>query len=126
MARIGRNDPCPCDSGKKYKRCHGAVTEAIPSLLLEKARADHLQRERQQGLGKPIISADFNGTRFVAVKNRLLHSKHWRTFHDFLADYIKVALGHEWGNAEIAKPLESRHPILIWYRKVCDQQACLI
>ena len=19
----GRNDPCPCDSGKKYKKCHG-------------------------------------------------------------------------------------------------------
>ncbi len=22
--RIGRNDPCICNSGKKYKRCHGA------------------------------------------------------------------------------------------------------
>jgi preprotein translocase subunit SecA len=22
--RVGRNDPCPCGSGKKYKRCHGA------------------------------------------------------------------------------------------------------
>lgn len=22
--KIGRNDPCPCQSGKKYKRCHGA------------------------------------------------------------------------------------------------------
>ncbi len=22
--RIGRNEPCPCGSGKKYKRCHGA------------------------------------------------------------------------------------------------------
>src|SRR5258708_13325620 len=21
MAKIGRNDPCPCGSGKKYKRC---------------------------------------------------------------------------------------------------------
>jgi len=20
---IGRNDPCPCGSGRKYKRCHG-------------------------------------------------------------------------------------------------------
>ncbi len=25
--KIGRNDPCPCGSGKKYKKCHGA-TEA--------------------------------------------------------------------------------------------------
>ena len=23
--KVGRNDPCPCGSGKKYKRCHGAV-----------------------------------------------------------------------------------------------------
>jgi SEC-C motif-containing protein len=23
-ARAGRNDPCPCGSGKKFKRCHGA------------------------------------------------------------------------------------------------------
>ncbi|MGQ0702095.1 MAG: preprotein translocase subunit SecA [Gemmatimonadales bacterium] len=22
---VGRNDPCPCGSGKKYKKCHGAV-----------------------------------------------------------------------------------------------------
>jgi preprotein translocase subunit SecA len=21
--KIGRNAPCPCGSGKKYKRCHG-------------------------------------------------------------------------------------------------------
>ncbi len=23
VARVGRNDPCPCGSGKKYKKCHG-------------------------------------------------------------------------------------------------------
>lgn len=23
--KIGRNDPCPCDSGKKYKQCHGRL-----------------------------------------------------------------------------------------------------
>jgi len=21
--KIGRNDPCPCGNGKKYKKCHG-------------------------------------------------------------------------------------------------------
>jgi len=24
--KVGRNDPCPCGSGKKYKKCHGAQT----------------------------------------------------------------------------------------------------
>jgi preprotein translocase subunit SecA len=23
--KVGRNDPCPCNSGKKYKHCHGAL-----------------------------------------------------------------------------------------------------
>jgi uncharacterized protein YecA (UPF0149 family) len=25
--KLGRNDPCPCGSGKKYKKCHGAWTD---------------------------------------------------------------------------------------------------
>jgi len=25
MPKVGRNDPCPCGSGKKYKHCHGAL-----------------------------------------------------------------------------------------------------
>ena len=24
--KVGRNDPCPCGSGKKYKQCHGALS----------------------------------------------------------------------------------------------------
>jgi hypothetical protein len=25
--KVGRNDPCPCGSGKKYKQCHGRVDQ---------------------------------------------------------------------------------------------------
>jgi preprotein translocase subunit SecA len=28
--KIGRNDPCPCGSGKKFKKCHGAALEDEP------------------------------------------------------------------------------------------------
>ncbi|CAM5225575.1 protein translocase subunit SecA [Alishewanella longhuensis] len=24
--KVGRDDPCPCGSGKKYKHCHGQLT----------------------------------------------------------------------------------------------------
>ncbi len=27
---VGRNDPCPCGSGKRYKQCHGALGAAAP------------------------------------------------------------------------------------------------
>jgi preprotein translocase subunit SecA len=26
VPRVGRNEPCPCGSGKKYKQCHGKLT----------------------------------------------------------------------------------------------------
>ena len=26
VPRVGRNDPCPCGSGKKYKQCHGRLS----------------------------------------------------------------------------------------------------
>ena len=26
VPRVGRNDPCPCGSGKKYKHCHGKLS----------------------------------------------------------------------------------------------------
>ncbi len=29
MAKTGRNDPCPCGSGRKYKFCHGAVALVV-------------------------------------------------------------------------------------------------
>ncbi|WGL17933.1 preprotein translocase subunit SecA [Microbulbifer bruguierae] len=29
--RVGRNDPCPCGSGKKYKQCHGKLTSSTTS-----------------------------------------------------------------------------------------------
>ncbi len=24
--KVGRNEPCPCGSGKKYKQCHGKLS----------------------------------------------------------------------------------------------------
>ena len=30
LARAGRNDPCPCGSGRKFKKCHGGANTAQP------------------------------------------------------------------------------------------------
>jgi hypothetical protein len=35
--QLGRNEPCPCGSGKKYKRCHGV--DAAPKLSAPAAPA---------------------------------------------------------------------------------------
>jgi tetratricopeptide (TPR) repeat protein len=39
MAKIGRNDPCPCGSGKKYKRCCLEKDETAAAAAREAARA---------------------------------------------------------------------------------------
>lgn len=88
---------------------------------LEKHKVAELQRQKQQGLGRPIISIEHKGTRFVAVGNKLHYGK-WKSFADFLTNYIKASLGGDWGNAEIAKPLEERHPLMQWYDKICHLQ----
>lgn len=104
MHKIGRNDRCPCGSGKKFKKCHGGIEHldrmSAASASVPQARsrqeAMEFQRKEQQGLGRPIIATRTNsGVQLVAIRNRLLSSKKWATFHDFLGDYIKQAVGPE-------------------------------
>ncbi len=72
---------------------------------------------------RPIVHADFKGYKFVAAGSRLYYSKMWKTFTDFLSEYIKNILGRDWGKAEIAKPENERHPIIQWYQASCRFQA---
>jgi hypothetical protein len=39
MPKVGRNDPCPCGSGKKYKQCHLPIEEAAQVEQLRLRRA---------------------------------------------------------------------------------------
>lgn len=129
MKKPGRNDPCICGSGKKFKRCCGALEQSYkPSIenqkileqMLNRHEAMSIQRTKQQGLGRQIVSAEVDGTRFVAVNNNLYYSESWKTFSDFLGDYIKTKIGSDWGNNEIKnKPDDERHHILVWYQKLC-------
>jgi hypothetical protein len=88
---------------------------------IEEEEARERRRTQQQGMGRPIIGTEFGGRQFVAVGSTM-HWGNWKTFFDFLSDYIKQTLGGDWGNAEIAKPLSERHPGMQWYDAVCHYQ----
>jgi hypothetical protein len=77
-------------------------------------KALEIQRQKQQGLGKPIISTNFKGHRFVAIGKELHWSEKWKTFHDFLFDYLKICFGKDWWFGELGKAPNEKHPILIW------------
>lgn len=129
MKGRNRNQPCSCGSGRKYKKCCGAlssVRSSNPTIQVrtispevERAFVQHQLREaeraRKFGHVRPIISTDHQGYKFVAVGNQLHYSKSWKTFHDFLWNYIAGVVTKEWGDAELKKPFEERHPIVQWY-----------
>jgi len=90
---------------------------------MRRAEAERLQREKQQGLGKPIISTEVAGNRIVAVGNTVYTSKRWRTFHDFLREYLIGQLGADWFKTEQTRAFKQRHPIVRWYdQAIADAQ----
>jgi hypothetical protein len=93
--------------------------------MMRRHRADEAIRVQQQGRGKPLISAQLNDHRIVAVGNTIYYAKGWLTFVDFLLHYTKRLFGPEWGNAELAKPDAERHPILVWYEALSRWQATI-
>jgi hypothetical protein len=90
--------------------------------LLQRAQAEELQRQEQQGFGKPIISTLVNGVRCVAVGDKIYSSPKWKSFHDFLHDYIKSLINNKWANEELKKPQQDRHPLLVWYEMMVRYQ----
>ncbi len=104
------------------------ILAAGPAIggMVERLKAEQLIRRQQQGEGRPILALQHDGRQLVAVRNRLYWSAKWKTFPDFLGDYIRNILDPTWGNAEIAKPLAERHIIMQWYDAYCRyQQACI-
>jgi hypothetical protein len=125
MTKIGRNQPCPCGSGKKYKKCHGRFAEPAPPGLAAAGtafrrahEAREILRSRAEGHGRPVISMDHEGYRFVAVGKRLYYGKNWRFFTDFLLHHMKDVLGRGWGQRMLKAG--TSHPIFVWLKKLND------
>ena len=139
--KIGRNDPCPCGSHKKYKKCCGAnsslpmhpvlMVRQIPfkdippeaQATIEVQKIKEAERIKQFGHVRPLISTNYQGNKAVAVGSKLHLSPKWKTFHDFLFDYIWTVFGNDWGNAELKKPYEEQHPLLHWYKSIRELKA---
>lgn len=135
--KIGRNDPCLCGSGRKYKKCciNGQPPDSLvrqvdpkelPPEVLQtfiRKQRDEAERIRKFGHVRPPISIDHAGYKFVAVGPRLFRTENCNTFHDFLITYVAAVFGQDWGDAELKKPFQDRHPLVKWYRKLREFQA---
>jgi hypothetical protein len=131
LTEQGRNERCNCGSGKRYKHCHGLIYFDFPtfdiypigsqknnSLFQQRLAALEKNRRSQQGLGKPILTANVNDQKLVAIGNRGLASRGWRTMHDFLPCYLEDVIGTEWFIEERKKLGQDRHPLIQWSDKM--------
>jgi hypothetical protein len=114
----------------KGRRLTYAADPPVPAEVLEQFAAreeKHLERERRYGQVQPIVHVEFGGHQIVGVGNEVHWNKSWKTFPDFLSDYVKTVFGKsvdpEWGKQELRRPFEERHPLMQWYQHYCDFQA---
>jgi hypothetical protein len=86
MAKVERNAPCPCGSGKKYKRCCGAERDLAVLPAFGKAES-----ERAVDLLLDLASSPlFSGT-LEAAEDEFFGN----TFEDATAEQTQAALEHE-------------------------------
>lgn len=112
--KIGRNDKCPCGSGKKYKKCHlfsrepmliPRYTEMKPTPETERIRieieAQQIERRKilvQLGVFIDfVIPTYFKGKKVWALGSRIYpYQRENETFHEFIVHVLKLEMGREW------------------------------
>src|SRR4029078_4292449 len=79
---VGRNDPCPCGSGKKYKKCHG-LNEAAAPVSVEPPKVDAaMLGPDQTALLRPseiaaLETARLNPKAFIEAYRRVVDFRQW-------------------------------------------------
>ena len=128
--KIGCNQLCPCGSNKKHKHCHPysapestllRMQHSVEAELKLKVAQIEAKRKRiidQQGLGKEIISTEFNGKRLIFIGGQLITLNKDVTFHDVLIAHMIKIFGKDWFLAENAKADNEMHEILKWHKKL--------
>ena len=48
VLQVGRNEPCPCGSGKKYKECHLSKGDSFLKKMARKEEKEKLKEARKR------------------------------------------------------------------------------
>lgn len=75
MSKIGRNDPCPCGSGKKYKHCHLNIDKEKSNPGLETIISDYKMKAALKGY--PDVPRPSRNNSFIS------YAKEYETGHIF-------------------------------------------
>jgi hypothetical protein len=122
VATIGRNDPCPCHSGKKYKKCCLAIDEARDAEQRKAAQRPALP-DFAKALA-PWLEIDDDG--LVALSNSAVDFANAGRFDDALAacarllsEFPEVVDGLE--RSAMVHATMGHHALAAdWYRQASD------
>jgi hypothetical protein len=134
--KLGRNDPCPCDSGKKYKLCceekdksakaqipkrrMRQLTEAEerhPVIQALKRKVDAQQKALKDQLASQygvlvnfVSPTTLDGKKVWSIGNRVYPDQPAnQTFHEFLLQLLRQTLGQDWADQQKALDPAERH-----------------
>lgn len=105
--RAGRNDPCPCGSGKKYKKCHLAADESAPPTVSPATDPEDLH----------VLDRQLLDRMFTFARERF-GDKWLRYRRDFAGSDGPETLVPHWAAYHFR--VEGR-PICDWYEQDCGQ-----
>jgi hypothetical protein len=134
----GRNDPCHCGSGKKYKRCHldadqqaqreaeESLAETLPLLREKQARAAEYDRRLREEYGifvNYVSPIHWQGRTVWALGSRLyLDGPPNETFHEFILRVLRGTFGQAWADEQSELPEDERHFIFICNERLATWQ----
>ena len=93
---VGRNDPCPCGSGQKYKRCCREKDEAERAAAArERAAAEKNRRKAEQEALQESQALDAASNAVVDLVHAGKLDEAEQAARELLARYPEVPDGHE-------------------------------
>ena len=112
--RLGRNDPCPCGSGKKYKHCHGGSVSAargVPDGVAARSRSA-IREHFLANVGVVWVAPDVFGRTLTWEQAKvLLGAINWESAVLSMAMVnavcAELALGENLGNAAGASKISA-------------------
>lgn len=121
----GRNDPCWCGSGKKYKKCHldsdteglRQARDVLPQAMAQlaenaerDARTGRTLRERYGIYVNYVTPVQFEGRKVWAIGSRLYpNNPPKQTFAEFLVSVLGTEMGDDWLTTQNALGPEEQH-----------------
>jgi len=83
----------------------------------EKIKKEKIEKEKRYGKVKSIIHATHQNKKFMAVGSTLYFSEKWKTFPDFLFEFVWRIFGKEWYDNECTKNINEQNEIVKWFNK---------